>query len=225
MLTKDAPKKLFLLDAYALIYRAYFAFAKNPRVNSKGQNTSAAFGFTNVLLDVMKTEKPTHLAVVFDPPGGSEHRQAEFEAYKAQREEMPEDIRSMILPIKTIVKAFNIPIIELAGHEADDVIAILAEWSQTNDLMNTSPFADGDPKPFMIVSGDHDFIQLQRFKNVKHPTHKGLKLIIKDDIILAEFENSEDVANYIGCSVSNVRHVLGGSQKTAKGYIIKYKNK
>jgi len=68
MLTPDAPKKLFLLDAYALIYRAYFAFAKNPRINSKGENTSAAFGFTNVLIDVLKTEQPTHIAVVFDPP-------------------------------------------------------------------------------------------------------------------------------------------------------------
>ena len=71
MLSADSPKKLFLLDAYALIYRAYFAFAKNPRVNSKGENTSAAFGFTNVLIDIIKTEKPTHIAVVFDPPGGS----------------------------------------------------------------------------------------------------------------------------------------------------------
>ena len=75
MLTPVAPKKLFLLDAYALIYRAYFAFAKIPRVNSKGVNTSAAFGFTNVLIDVLKTEQPTHIAVVFDPPGGSSQRQ------------------------------------------------------------------------------------------------------------------------------------------------------
>jgi DNA polymerase-1 len=85
MLSVDVPKKLFLLDAYALIYRAYFAFAKNPRVNSKGQNTSAAFGFTNVLIDVIKNEKPSHLAVVFDPPGGSTHRIDGFEAYKAHR--------------------------------------------------------------------------------------------------------------------------------------------
>jgi DNA polymerase-1 len=111
MLSADVPKKLFLLDAYALIYRAYFAFAKNPRVNSKGQNTSAAFGFTNVLIDVIKNEKPSHLAVVFDPPGGSTHRIDGFEAYKAHREEMPEDIRSMIHPIKQIVEAFNIPIL------------------------------------------------------------------------------------------------------------------
>jgi DNA polymerase-1 len=126
MLTPAAPKKLFLLDAYALIYRAYFAFAKNPRVNSKGENTSAAFGFTNVLIDVLKTEQPTHIAVVFDPPGGSTQRQEEFTAYKAHREEMPEDIRSMIHPIKQIVKAFNIPILEVAGYEADDVIGTVA---------------------------------------------------------------------------------------------------
>jgi len=100
MLTPVHDKKLFLLDAFALIYRAYFAFAKNPRVNSKGQNTSAAFGFTNVLIDVIKKEKPTHMAVVFDAPGGATNRQEEFAAYKAHREEMPEDIRSMIEPIK-----------------------------------------------------------------------------------------------------------------------------
>lgn len=130
MLSADTPKKLFLLDAYALIYRAYFAFSKNPRVNSKGQNTSAAFGFTNVLIDVIKNEKPTHLAVVFDPPGGSAHRQEEFVAYKAHREEMPEDIRSMIHPIKQIVEAFNVPILEVPGYEADDVVGTVAKMAE-----------------------------------------------------------------------------------------------
>ena len=137
MLSKQTDKKLFLLDAYALIYRAYFAFAKNPRVNSKGQNTSAAFGFTNVLIDVIKTEQPTHLAVVFDPPGGSVHRQTEFEAYKAHREEMPEDIRSMIQPIKRIVEAFNVPILEVNGYEADDVIGTLAKMAEKRGLRRT----------------------------------------------------------------------------------------
>ncbi|MEY4861641.1 MAG: hypothetical protein RL059_1345, partial [Bacteroidota bacterium] len=130
MLSAQAAKKLFLLDAYALIYRAYFAFAKNPRINSRGENTSAAFGFTNVLIDVIKTEKPTHIAVVFDPPGGSTHRQEQFEAYKAHREEMPEDIRSMIIPIKRIVEAFNIPLLEIAGYEADDLIGALAKFKK-----------------------------------------------------------------------------------------------
>ena len=148
MLSKNAPKKLFLLDAYALIYRAYFAFAKNPRVNSKGQNTSAAFGFTNVLMDVLATEKPTHLAVVFDPPGGSEHRQTAFEAYKAHREEMPEDIRAMIGPIKDIVRAFNIPMIELPGHEADDVIGSLAKIAEQRGFTT------------YMMTPDKDFAQL-----------------------------------------------------------------
>ena len=108
MLTKDISKKLFLLDAYALIYRAYFAFSKNPRINSKGQNTSAAFGFTNALIDILNREKPTHIAVVFDPPGGATQRQEEFSEYKANREKMPEDIREMILPgaIPLVVPVF-----------------------------------------------------------------------------------------------------------------------
>ena len=130
MLTPKHDKKLFLLDAFALIYRAYFAFAKNPRVNSKGQNTSAAFGFTNALIDVIKKEEPTHLAVVFDAPGGATNRQNEFAAYKANRQEMPEDIRAMIDPIKRIVDAFNIPILLKQGFEADDVIGTLAKVAE-----------------------------------------------------------------------------------------------
>jgi DNA polymerase-1 len=148
MLSLDSPRKLFLLDAYALIYRAYFAFAKNPRINSKGQNTSAAFGFTNVLIDVLKTEKPTHIAVVFDPPGGSTMRQEEFEAYKAHREEMPEDIRSMIQPIKRIVEAFNIPRLEVTGFEADDVIGTLA-WKAEKEGFIT-----------YMMTPDKDYAQL-----------------------------------------------------------------
>ena len=89
MITPELDKKLFLIDAYALIFRSYFAFAKNPRINSKGQNTSAAFGFTNSLIDIIKNEKPTHLAVVFDPPGGSTTRKDEFPEYKAHRDETP----------------------------------------------------------------------------------------------------------------------------------------
>ena len=148
MLSLDSPRKLFLLDAYALIYRAYFAFAKNPRINSKGQNTSAAFGFTNVLIDILKTEKPTHIAVVFDPPGGSTMRQEEFEAYKAHREEMPEDIRSMIQPIKRIVEAFNIPRLEVTGFEADDVIGTLA-WKAEKEGFIT-----------YMMTPDKDYAQL-----------------------------------------------------------------
>ncbi len=130
MISPEHDKKLFLIDAYALIFRAYFAFAKNPRMNSLGQNTSAAFGFTNSLIDVIKNEKPTHLAVVFDPPGGSVSRREEFEAYKAHREETPEGITSMIEPIKEIIRAFNVPIIQVNGYEADDVIGALAKKAE-----------------------------------------------------------------------------------------------
>src|SRR5690554_2068448 len=130
MLTSKTDKKLFLLDAYALIYRAYFAFFKNPRINSRGENTSAAFGFTNALLDVIKKEEPTHIAVVFDPPNGATNRIEEFAEYKAQREKMPEDIRSMIEPIKRIIEAFKIPILMKMGYEADDVIGTLARMAE-----------------------------------------------------------------------------------------------
>lgn len=126
MITQQSDKKLFLIDAYALIFRAYFAFAKNPRVNSKGMNTSAAFGFTNALLDVLNKEKPTHIAVVFDPPGGSTIRREEFSEYKAHRDETPEGIISNILPIKEIISSLCIPIIEIPGYEADDVIGALS---------------------------------------------------------------------------------------------------
>jgi DNA polymerase I len=119
-------KKLFLLDAYALIYRAYFAFIKTPRINSKGQNTSAAFGFTNTLSEILKKEKPDNIAVVFDPPGGSFRNQM-YPQYKAQREAMPEDLRLSIPWIKSIVEGFNIPCITIENYEADDVVGTLAK--------------------------------------------------------------------------------------------------
>ena len=109
MITPESDKKLFLLDAFALIYRAYYAFIKNPRTNSQGQNTSAAFGFTTAMMNIIRTEKPTHIAVVFDSPEQT-NRQADYTEYKANREAMPEDIASMIEPIKEIIEAFNIPI-------------------------------------------------------------------------------------------------------------------
>lgn len=118
-------KKLFLLDAYALIYRAYYAFIKNPRINSKGLNTSAIFGFINTLEDVLKRENPTHIAVVFDPSGPT-FRHEMYEQYKANREETPEDIRKAVPIIKEVIEAYNIPVIQVSGFEADDVIGTLA---------------------------------------------------------------------------------------------------
>ncbi|MFN4146683.1 MAG: DNA polymerase I [Runella sp.] len=119
-------KKLFLLDAFALIYRAHFAFIKNPRITSKGLNTSAIFGFVNTLLEVLKDEKPTHIGVAFDTPKPT-FRHVQFEAYKAQRQEQPEDITTAVPYVKQLLKALCIPILELDGYEADDVIGTLAK--------------------------------------------------------------------------------------------------
>ena len=117
--------KLFLLDAYALIYRAYYAFIKNPRINSKGLNTSAIMGFVNTLNEVLTKEKPSHIGVAFDPKGPTFRHEA-YAQYKAQREETPEDIRKAVPIIKDILKAYNIPVLEVSGYEADDVIGTLA---------------------------------------------------------------------------------------------------
>ena len=144
MISKDTDKKLFLIDAYALIFRAYFAFAKNPRINSKGQNTSAAFGFTNSLIDILKNEKPTHIAVVFDPPNGSTTRKEDFPEYKAHRNETPEGIITMIQPIKDIISAFNIPIIQVDGFEADDVIGCLAKKAEAKGFTTYMMTPDKD---------------------------------------------------------------------------------
>ena len=125
-------EKLFLLDAYALIYRAYYAFIKNPRINSKGLNTSAILGFCNTLHEVIEKEKPTHLAVAFDPHGPTFRSEA-FPDYKAQREETPEDIRAAVPIIKDILRAMNIPILQVDGFEADDVIGTVATQLRSSD--------------------------------------------------------------------------------------------
>ena len=114
-------EKLFLLDAYALIYRSYYAFIKNPRINSKGLNTSAIIGFCNTLNEVLQKEQPTHIGVAFDPHGPTFRSEA-FPEYKAQREETPEDIRKAVPIIKEILKAYRIPILQVDGYEADDVL-------------------------------------------------------------------------------------------------------
>lgn len=121
--------KLFLIDAYALIYRSYYAFIKNPRINSKGMNTSAIFGFINSLEDVLKRENPTHIAVGFDPKGPTFRHEA-YEQYKAQRQETPEDIRKSVPFIKDIIEAYNIPILEVPRYEADDVIGTVAKQAE-----------------------------------------------------------------------------------------------
>src|SRR5687767_7573550 len=129
----DVPKRLFLLDAYALIYRAHFAFTKTPRINSKGVNTSVPFGFTNTLLEVIQKQKPTHIGIAFDTTAKT-FRDDIFKEYKATRQETPEDIRYGIPKVKEIIRGFNIPILELDGYEADDIIGTLAAQACKQDF-------------------------------------------------------------------------------------------
>ena len=119
-------KKVFLLDALALVFRAYYALIRNPRLTSKGKNTNAQFGFTNALTDLINKQQPSHMAVCFDTHAPTE-RHIDFEAYKANRQEAPEDILAAIPDIKRIIRAFNIPVVEMDGYEADDVIGTLSQ--------------------------------------------------------------------------------------------------
>jgi len=214
MLTPKTEKKLFLLDAFALIYRAYFAFAKNPRVNSKGQNTSAAFGFTNALIDVIKKEEPTHVAVVFDAPGGATNRQADFAAYKAHRQEMPEDIRAMIEPIKQIVDAFCIPLLMKEGFEADDVIGTLAK------------IAEKEGYTTYMMTPDKDFGQLVSDKIFMYKPGRGgdPAQVLGVPEICEKFEVDDplkviDILGLWGDAADNIPGIPGVGEKTAKKLI------
>jgi DNA polymerase-1 len=143
MRTKDTDKKLFLLDAYALIFRAYYAFIRTPRINSKGMNTSAMFGFTNVLINIIQNEKPTHIGVCFDPPGGT-FRHEEYPEYKANRDATPEDIKMSVPWIIKIIEAFNIPIIMKEGFEADDVVGSMVKLSEAEGFTTYMMTPDKD---------------------------------------------------------------------------------
>lgn len=210
MITPETDKKLFLIDAYALIFRAYFAFAKNPRINSKGQNTSAAFGFTNALLDVLNKEKPTHIAVVFDPPGGSTVRKEEFAEYKAHREETPEGIISMVEPIKEIIRSLCIPIIEIPGYEADDVIGAIAKK------------AEQDGYTTYMMTPDKDFGQLVSEKIFMYRPGRGGNPAevwgIKEVCEKFEVDNVLQVIDLLGLqgdAADNIPGIPGIGPKTA----------
>ena len=153
--------KLFLIDAYALIYRSYYALIRSPRINSKGLNTSAIMGFCNTLNEVITKEQPTHLGVAFDPHGPT-FRNEVFPQYKAQREQTPEDIRKSIPIIKDILTAYRIPILQIDGYEADDVIGTLSMKSAEIGI------------PTYMLTPDKDYGQLVR-ENVYiyRPRHGG----------------------------------------------------
>jgi DNA polymerase-1 len=210
MLTPETDKKIFFIDAYAIIFRAFFAFAKNPRINSKGLNTSAAFGFTNSLIDVLKKEKPTHIAVVFDPPGGSVTRKETFEAYKANRNETPEGIITNIGPIKQIIDAFNIPIIEIAGYEADDVIGTLSKIAESKGYTT------------YMVTPDKDYGQLVTEKSLMYkPGRGGEPAQIwgpKEICDKFELDSVDQVIDYLGLmgdASDNIPGMPGIGPKTA----------
>jgi len=125
----ESRPKLFLLDAIALIYRAFFALNKNPRINSKGLNTSAILGFANTLYEVLKKEKPTHIGIAIDTAAPTQ-RHTDFAAYKANREAMPDDLAASIPYIVKLIEAFNIPLLKLDGYEADDIIGTLSKAAE-----------------------------------------------------------------------------------------------
>ena len=209
-------KKLFLLDAYALIYRAHFAFTKNPRINSKGMNTSVPFGFTNTLLEVITKQKPTHIGVAFDT-AASTFRDEIFEEYKAHRQEMPEDIRSGVPKCKEIIRGFNIPILEMDGYEADDVIGTLS-WQA----------AEQGFQVFMMTP-DKDFGQLVK-ENVflYKPAYMGNSvdiLGIKEVCEKWDIENVSQVIEILGLqgdTSDNIPGIPGVGPKTAADLIKKY---
>ncbi|MES2627433.1 MAG: DNA polymerase I [Bacteroidota bacterium] len=206
-------KKLFLLDAYALIYRAYFAFSKNPRVASTGLNTSAAFGFTTALLDVVRKEKPTHLAVVFDREEPTE-RHIEYAEYKANRNAMPEDIANNIPYIFRILEAMNIPALGMPGYEADDVIGTLAKKALKHGYITYMMTPDKD---YCQVVEDGIFVyRPARLGN-------GVEILgVKEVCEKFDVENPLqviDILGLMGDAVDNIPGVPGVGEKTAQKLI------
>lgn len=209
MITKDTPKKLFLLDAYALIYRAYFAFSSNPRVTSKGMNTSAIFGFTNTLLEILLKEKPTHIAVVFDTPEDTV-RHTEFVDYKAQREEMPEDLRNCIPYIIRLIEGFNISMIKTPGYEADDAIGTLAKVAEQQGF--TTYMMTPDKDYGQLVDENTFIYKPARLGN-------GAEILGVEEICKKwEINNVGqliDILGLMGDKVDNIPGIPGVGEKTA----------
>ena len=203
-------KRLFLLDAYALIFRGYYALIKNPRINSKGMDTSAILGFTNSLLDVIRREKPNLLAVAFDK-GGSQLRNDLFPEYKSNRQETPEAIKIAVPYIHQILEAMHIPIIEKAGFEADDLIGTLSKQAEKQGF-----------KTYMVTP-DKDFAQLVS-ENIfmYRPARMGNgieKWGIPEVQAKFEVERPEQVIDYLGMmgdAVDNIPGLPGVGDKTAK---------
>ncbi|MDR1516971.1 MAG: DNA polymerase I [Dysgonamonadaceae bacterium] len=205
-----ARQKLFLLDAYALIYRSYYAFIKNPRVNSKGQNTSAIFGFVNTLEEVLKKENPTHIAVAFDPPGPT-FRHVEYEAYKAQREATPEDIKKSVPIIKEIIAAYNIPVLEVMGYEADDVIGTIAKQA---DKTQTDVYMMTPDKDYGQLAEEHIFIYKPKYGSNEFDILDDEK--VKEKYHLSSPLQMIDLLGLMGDTADNIPGCPGVGPKTAE---------
>ena len=213
-----STKKLFLLDAYALIFRAYYAFIKRPIMNSKGLNTSAIFGFTNTLDEILKKEKPTHIAVVFDPPSPT-FRHHMFKEYKANRLDTPEEIKQSVPYIKEIIKGFRIPILEVNGYEADDVIGTVAKKAEKEGYQ------------VYMMTPDKDYVQLVSENILMYKPRRagGEADIIGLNEIREHWrvKNPEQVIDILalwGDTSDNIPGAPGIGEKTAKSLIEKYQS-
>lgn len=209
-------KKLFLIDAMALIYRAHFAFSKNPRINSRGLNTSSVFGFANTLLEVLDKEKPSHIGVGFDLPGPT-FRHEQFEAYKAQRQEQPEDITLAIPYIKQLLTGMDIPILEMSGFEADDIIGTIAKRAVKEGFT------------VYMLTPDKDYAQLvEPGIFLYRPSYMGKGYdVLGVDEVLAKFnirrtEQVIDILGLQGDASDNIPGIPGIGEKTAQKLIEEY---
>ena len=209
-------KKLFLLDAMALVFRAYYALIRSPRITSKGRNTNAQFGFTNTLVDLINNQKPTHIAVCFDTHALTE-RHTDFADYKANRQETPEDILSAVPDIKKIIEAFNIPVIELDGYEADDIIGTLAKQAEKAGY------------EVFMVTPDKDYGQLvsEKIKIYKPPYQGGNIEIMGPEEICKKWDIDNvnqviDMLGLMGDAVDNIPGIKGVGEKTAAKLIKEY---
>lgn len=208
--------KLFLLDAYALIYRAYYAFIKNPRINSKGFNTSAILGFVNTLEDVLKKENPTHIGIAFDPRGKTFRHEA-YEQYKAQREETPEVIRESVPVIKEIIKAYNIPVFEVPGYEADDVVGTLAKQAEKRGIITYMMTPDKD---YGQLVSDNVFIYRPKYGDKEFEV-MGVERV-KEKFGIEKTEQVIDLLGLMGDASDNIPGCPGVGEKTAQKLIAEF---
>ncbi len=213
MRTKDTDKKIFFLDAYALIFRAYFAFSKNPRINSKGLNTSAIFGFVNSMLEIIDKEKPSHLAVVFDP-GTKLKRNEVFPAYKANRNETPEDIKLSVPYIFKVLEAMNIPTVKVDGYEADDLIGTLAKEAEQKGFVTYMMTPDKD---FGQLVSENIFMY-KPGRSGNPPEVWGVPEVC-ERFEVKRVDQVIDILGLWGDAVDNIPGVPGIGEKTSKKLI------